>query len=180
MMSELTIAGATVEAVPQREAPLDFAALVREHQSMVFSIAYSCLRDRATSEEIAQDVFLELHRALPTLESRSHITHWLRRVAVHRSIDAIRKRKPTIALAAVREPSAPSGEQDFMAQAKIRRLVANLPAQARMAVILRYQEDLPPTQIAEILDIPVQTVKSRIHRSLALLREKLERGQKRK
>jgi RNA polymerase sigma-70 factor (ECF subfamily) len=161
-----------------QETPPDFPSLVREHQGMVFSIAYSFLRDRSTAEEIAQDVFLELYRALPTLESGRHVQHWLRRVTAHRSIDHIRKRRPTLALVDVREPSVPSGEGDVLLDAKLRRLIANLPEQARMAVILRYQEDMAPAEIAEILNIPVQTVKSRLHRSMALLREKLQRSTK--
>jgi RNA polymerase sigma-70 factor (ECF subfamily) len=153
----------------------DFASLVREHQAMVFSIALSCLRDRAVAEEIAQDVFLELHKVLPTLESREHVVHWLRRVTVHRSIDSIRKKRPTLSLMDVREPSVPSAGGDFLLEARLRRLMAELTPKARAAMVLRYQEDLDPSQIAEILEVPVQTVKSRIHRSLALLRKKLER-----
>ena len=75
----------------------------------------------------------------------------------------------------VREPAAPAFQEDLLLNDKLRSLVANLPEQARMAVILRYQEDLGPEEIAEILDIPVGTVKSRLQRALGLLREKLER-----
>lgn len=159
---------------PPRAVP-DFAGLVREHQAMVFSVAVHFLRDRATAEEIAQDVFLELHQAMPTLSSPEHVLHWLRRVTVHRSIDAIRRRRPTLALVSVREPAAVNREGDVLLESKLRDLVARLPEKARMAVILRYQEDLDPLEIAEILDLPVRTVKSRLHRSIELLREKLTR-----
>jgi RNA polymerase sigma-70 factor (ECF subfamily) len=57
----------------------------------------------------------------------------------------------------------------------LRRMVASLPPKARMAVILRYQEDLDPVEIAEVLEMPVRTVKSHLQRSLALLRGKLAR-----
>jgi RNA polymerase sigma-70 factor, ECF subfamily len=172
------ITGQITEAAIPEAVPLplpEFAALVREHQSMVFSLALSFLRNPATAEEIAQDVFLELHRALPTLASADHVVYWLRRVTAHRSIDALRKRKPMLALVDVREPAAPAANSDVLLDGKLRDLVANLPPKARMAVILRYQEDLDPVEIAEILDIPVRTVKSRLHRSLELLREKLDR-----
>lgn len=156
-------------------AAADFPGLVREHQAMVFSIALGCLRNRATAEEVAQDVFLELHRALPTLESPGHVTHWLRRVAAHRSIDALRRNRPALALVDIQEPAAPERSRDFLLHDRLRALIAGLPPKARMAVILRYQEDLDPTEIARILELPVQTVKSRIHRSIALLRDKLTR-----
>ena len=57
----------------------------------------------------------------------------------------------------------------------LRRLIATLPETPRMAMVLRYQEDLDPAEIAEVMGIPLGTVKSHIQRSLALLREKLAR-----
>jgi RNA polymerase sigma-70 factor (ECF subfamily) len=68
-----------------------------------------------------------------------------------------------------------------MLQETLRRLVASLPEAPRMVMVLRYQEDLDPLEIAETLSMPLGTVKSHLQRSLALLREKLERrgkGQK--
>ena len=62
-----------------------------------------------------------------------------------------------------------------MLGAALRRLIASLPEAPRMVMILRYQEDLDPSEIAAILQMPVGTVKSHLQRSLALLREKLER-----
>ena len=76
--------------------PDRFAELVHRHQAMVFSMALAHLRNRAIAEDIAQEVFMELYRRLPSLESDAHVTNWLRRVTVHRLIDQARewKRKP--------------------------------------------------------------------------------------
>ncbi|MGB6692144.1 MAG: sigma-70 family RNA polymerase sigma factor, partial [Terracidiphilus sp.] len=71
----------------------DFEALVDEHQSMVFSLALRMTGDRGLAEEIAQDVFLELDKHMSKLESPSHACFWLRRVAMSRSADALRRRK---------------------------------------------------------------------------------------
>ena len=152
-----------------------FAALVREHQAMVFSIAYACLRDRAAAEEVAQDVFLELHRNLGTLESPAHVVNWLRRVAAHRSIDRARRWRFRLfsPLTEAPEPVAPAPQGDVLRDEMLRQLVASLPAKLRMAVILRYQEDLDVADIARLLDMPARTVKSHLQRSLALLRQKL-------
>jgi RNA polymerase sigma-70 factor (ECF subfamily) len=62
-----------------------------------------------------------------------------------------------------------------MLGAMLRRLIAALPEDARMVMVLRYQEDLDPSEIAEILVMPLATVKSHLHRSLGVLREKLAR-----
>jgi len=155
----------------------DFGELMREHRSMVFSVAYHFLHDRDQAEEIAQDVFFSLHRNLREIESPEHAAHWLRRVAVQRAIDAARKRqrRPMVALEALPEPGFRPAPADPLLGEMLRKLVASLPETQRMVVILRYQEDLDPSEIAELVGIPVGTVKSHLQRSLALLREKLER-----
>lgn len=152
-----------------------FAALVRRHQSMVFSIAYAFLRDRSSAEEVAQDVFFALHRSLDTLDSPEHVVHWLRRVAAHRSIDRQRRSRPLWALDDVKEPQAPASSGDPLLAEALRQMIGTLPEHPRMVMILRYQEDMDPVQIAAALDLPVGTVKSHIQRSLKLLREKLSR-----
>lgn len=159
------------------KAGLEFDDLVREHQAMVFSLAYHFLHDRGVAEEIAQEVFLSLHRNLGRVESAAHALFWLRQAAVRRSIDEARRRgrRPQVALEEVPEPRARTAGGDPMLGAVLRRLVASLPEAPRMVMVLRYQEDLDPPDIARVLDMPLATVKSHLHRSLVLLREKLER-----
>ena len=154
---------------------LDFARIVDENQSMVFSLARRYLRDADTAEEIAQDVFLQLYAQLNRIENADHATRWLRRATCHRCIDEARKRKlrPRLGLQEIREPNAPAVSPDAMLTETLRRLVLSLPDKPRMIVLLRYQEDLDPAEIARALDMPVGTVKSHLHRSLALLRGKL-------
>lgn len=156
----------------------DFAGIVAEHQAMVFSIGWHFLRNRAVAEEVAQDVFLQLHRSLDSIESPAHLTNWLRRVATQRCIDAVRRARlrPQVALEHTPELAArtASGVQDPMAASRLDRLIAALPERARMIVILRYQEEMEPAEIAETLGIPVGTVKSNLHRSIALLRGRME------
>ena len=163
-----------IEAV---EAGCDFRALVRQHQAMVFSIALHFLRDRASAEEVAQEVFFSLHRNLRQIESPAHAAAWLRKVAVQRSIDEGRRRsrRPQVALEDVAEPAARFTPGDPLLSDLLRRLVATLPEAPRMVMVLRYQEDLEPSEIATVLEMPVATVKSHLQRSLAMLRGKLER-----
>jgi RNA polymerase sigma-70 factor (ECF subfamily) len=154
-----------------------FADIVREHQAMIFSLAWHFLHDRALAEELAQEVFLELHRHLDTIESPAHLVFWLRKVASRRCIDQIRRRsfRPKFRLDDVPEPAARTPETDPMLSRALARLVASLPEKARLVVILRYQEDLDPADIAQVLDMPVATVKSHLQRSLDMLRDKLAR-----
>ncbi|HWR53629.1 MAG TPA: sigma-70 family RNA polymerase sigma factor [Bryobacteraceae bacterium] len=156
----------------------DFAALIRQHQAMVFSVGWNFLRDRATAEELAQEVFLQLYQSLPDLQSPEHVTFWLRRTAVHRAIDMMRKRKlrPQLGLEDAPEPSVPPETGDPLLKRMLGKLVASLPEKPRAVVILRYQEDMDPADIADTLGMPVRTVKSHLSRSLAMLREKLGRS----
>lgn len=155
-----------------------FAQLVRHHQAMVYSIAYHFLRNAAVAEELAQDVFLHLHRSLRTIESPSHLTNWLRRTTTHRCVDQSRRQKlrPRLYLDEAPEAVDRSPERDPMLAGRLGRLLAALPERARAVVILRYQEDLEPAEIAKTLDIPVGTVKSSLHRALASLRARLGKG----
>jgi RNA polymerase sigma-70 factor (ECF subfamily) len=157
---------------------LAFAEIVRQHQGMVFSLAYHFLRDRWLAEELAQEVFLNLHQNLSAIKSSAHLTFWLRKVTSHRCIDQTRRQKvrPQVSLEDVPEPSVNRGEEDFMLTDTLRRLVETLPEKARAVVVLRYQEDLEPAEISRVLDMPVNTVKSHLRRSLALLRDKLSRS----
>jgi RNA polymerase sigma-70 factor (ECF subfamily) len=159
------------------EAVWDFKELLRQHQGTVFSIALHFLRDRATAEEVAQEVFLSLHRNLDRIETPAHAAAWLRKVAVQRSIDEGRRRsrRPQVALEEVAEPAAAVKPGDPLLSEMLRKLIATLPEAPRMAMVLRYQEDLEPAEIAAALEMPVATVKSHLQRSLALLREKLAR-----
>lgn len=153
-----------------------FADLVREHQAMVFSLAHYFSRDRATAEDLAQEVFIHLYQNLASIESPAHLKFWLRRVTGHRCIDHARKHKAR--LVSVEDAPEPVDSGDFsdsLMTAALRRIVATLPEKPRLVVTLRYQEDLDPTEIAELLEMPLNTVKSHLRRSLVILREKVTR-----
>ena len=162
------------EAITAAES--DFGSLVRTHQSMVFGMAVHFLRDRQAAEEVAQDVFVLLHKNLGSLQSPDHIKFWLRQVTSHRCIDYSRRSKRSlVSLDDAPEPRTEPQRRDPILARRLKGLVSSLPDQARMVVILRYQEDLTPLEIADVLTMPVATVKSHLQRSLALLREKFVR-----
>ncbi|MBN2371897.1 MAG: sigma-70 family RNA polymerase sigma factor [Vicinamibacteria bacterium] len=152
-----------------------FNEAVTAHQSLVFSIAYHMLHNVALAEDAAQDVFLRLYRDYHKIQSASHLVHWLRRTTTHRCLDSLRRvmGRCRVALDEIDLVSPPSVENDPLQARALRRLVAGLPAGARAVVVLRYQEDLDPREIARILDLPVNTVKSRLHRALTVLRDRL-------
>jgi RNA polymerase sigma-70 factor (ECF subfamily) len=153
----------------------DFEQLVDEHQSMVFSLALRMTGDRSLAEEIAQDVFLELDRHLRTIQSAEHARFWLRRVAMSRSADALRRRRVrcTDLWVEIEEGHGARPEpRSSPLGSRLEDLLATLPEPQRAALVLRYQEDLTPEEIAATLEAPLATVKSHLQRGLKLLRAK--------
>lgn len=152
-----------------------FAALVRRYQRAVYSIALRMLSDRHRAEDLAQEVFLQLYRSLDAIGSDAHLAFWLRKVAVNRAIDRIRQeaRHDNEPLTQADTVVDEAGDADPLLQRRMAELVAQLPPAARAVVVLRYQEDLDPVDIASTLDMPLNTVKSHLKRSLASLRARV-------
>jgi RNA polymerase sigma-70 factor (ECF subfamily) len=152
-----------------------FAELVAAHQAMVFSIAFHFFGDRDRAADIAQDIFLQLYRNLGSLNSSTHLVHWLRQVTTRRCIDeARRSRLRAVPLEDAAELTAADRPADPLLGRTMRRLLAKLPEAQRAVVLMRYQEDLDPSEISRIVGMRVSTVKSQLHRALRALRRKLE------
>ncbi len=141
---------------------------------MVFSIALHFFNDRPRAEELAQEVFLQLFRSLDSIETPSHLLFWLRQVTTRRCIDQIRKPRPRlVSIDDVLHLEGRDELRDSLFDRKVRSLIASLPETQRVVLTLRYQEDLDPMEICKIVDLPVNTVKSHLHRALQSLRKKL-------
>ncbi len=151
-----------------------FGTLVRMHQRPVYSLALRMLSDRHQAEDLAQEVFLQLYRSLAHLESEDHLSFWLRRVTMHRAIDRLRRERRYAAVPlADAEMASDSADADPILERRLRGLLEELAPAARAVIVLRYQEDLDPVEIGRTLKMSVNTVKSHLKRSLALLRERM-------
>ncbi|HET9087737.1 MAG TPA: sigma-70 family RNA polymerase sigma factor [Acidobacteriaceae bacterium] len=164
-----------------RPSAADFSALVEHHQSRVYSIAFRIVGDRGAAEEVAQDVFLALSRNLDRIENPEHLLAWLRRVAVQRATDACRRRSSRVDFSAAEydEESNPAvaeldGTSSLHLATWAEKLVGILPHPQRAIVLLRYQEDMTPAEIADALNMPIATVKSYLQRALKKMRAKAE------
>lgn len=149
-----------------------FARLVRTHQARVFSVAFRLTGRREDAEELAQDAFVQLHAALPQIQGEAHLTHWLLRAVTHRSIDRLRQRErqPRLVPLEAAGEDIPADQVDPLSARRLQTMLQVLPVPARAVVLLRYQEDLDPPEIATLLDMPLNTVKSHLRRSLDALR----------
>jgi RNA polymerase sigma-70 factor (ECF subfamily) len=149
-----------------------FATLVRAHQGSVFSIGLRMLSRRDAAEDLAQDVFLQLYRKLDSIQSLEHLGFWLRRVAANLAIDWLRRRpySDTQPLEEGAEVAAQEVAEDPLMSRELMRLLGELAPHPRAVMLLRYQDDRDVAEIAAMLDMPVNTVKSHIKRSLTALR----------
>jgi len=153
-----------------------FRQIVAQCQARVFTIALRLTGQRADAEDLAQDVFVQLHAALAQITDATHLERWLLRAIYHRSIDRLRQHKrqghdvPLEVLGEIPEGQAPESVADPIAAARLYQLLLQLQPDARAVVLLRYQDDLDPVDIAAVMEMPINTVKSHLRRSLEWLR----------
>lgn len=168
-----------------------FEKLVKAYERLVYRVAFRYLNNETDASDVAQEVFLRVHRALPKFRGDSALSTWIYTITANLSRNAIRSKKnreKTQVLAPKEReddppfwekvadprgvPASRQAESGDLNQA-LRAALEGLPSDYREAVILRDLEDLDYQQIAEVLETGVGTVKSRIARGRALLREKL-------
>ena len=162
-----------------------FAQLVNRHKKMVFNAAYRILGNVEDAEDIAQEVFLRVYTALPRFRGDSKFSVWLYSIVSNICMTQRKKHsRDTIVVNALRdEDMVYSQPADSMednparivecreVSARIRKLVAALPAQYSTVITLRYLQGCTYTEIAEILKIPMGTVKTQLFRAKEMLKE---------
>lgn len=154
-----------------------FAALFEQYKNMVYKTAYLVLGDSVEAEDALQEVFIQVYKSLDRFDPhKAAFTTWLYRVTFNHCLNHRRKKSPLmlplddISLMLKNDfPSAQLAEEEILQQA-----VQKLSDKQRAVVVLRFFWELPYAEIAQILDIPLGTVKSRIDLSLKTLRKFLE------
>ena len=160
-----------------------FETLVRRYQTRIVNYAQAMLRDHSAAEDVAQDTFVRAYRALARFRGDSTFKTWLYRIATNAARTALDRRSrrghlegwvpvgDAEAADAVEVPSGlPDAEATLIARDAIDRALATLPADLRVAVILRDVEGLDYKEIAAITAAPFGTVESRIFRARQRLR----------
>lgn len=157
-----------------------FPELVVANQDLVFGVALRVVRDAHAAEDVAQEAFVRAYRALrryPNQQVRElRLRPWLARIALNAARNEVRGKRSDVdiehAAASLAEPSeGPLRLAERNDERRMwARLLAALPDRYRLAVALRYIDDLSYPELAETLDRPLGTVKSDVHRGTALLR----------
>ena len=155
-----------------------FDLLMEAHQGRVFTISLRILRDREEALDATQETFITVLRKAGGFEGRAAFSTWLYCIAVNTCYDALRKkgRRPTAPLPKAYDPADPSTEGQLAATElwpAIEEALATLPQEFGAAVILSDLEDLPLATVADILEVPLGTVKSRVFRGRRMLAAEL-------
>lgn len=155
--------------------PEAFAEIIDRHKSMVFSLAFHFFQERTVAEDIAQEVYLELFRNLQRIESDLHLIYWLRQAVTRKCIDQTRrlKHRRYQPLEEISEPGFEPVSGDPMLAEMLQKKIATLPEKMRLVIILRFQEDMRLSEIAELLQMPLNTVKTTLRRALGRLKRKV-------
>ncbi|MCU9614987.1 RNA polymerase sigma factor SigW [Caldibacillus lycopersici] len=165
-----------------------FGEIVELYKSKVYQLCYRMLGNSHEAEDIAQEAFIRAYVNIDRYNIDRKFSTWLYRIATNLCIDRIRKKKPDYYLDAeiagtegmnmysqiAAEGMLPEDEVTSMElQALIQREILNLPEKYRSVIVLKYIEELSLNEISEILDMPLGTVKTRIHRGREALRKQL-------
>lgn len=163
-----------------------FGDLVARYQARLYSLAYRMLHSHEEAEDVVQETFLNVYRALATFKG-DRFSPWIYKIASNLCLDYLRRRRPnTVSLDA---PGGPDGdmtreiadgtplpEEAALAEAlglDVQEAIDTLPPKYRSVVVLRHVEDLAYEEIAEVLNLPLGTVKTRLFRAREMLRVRL-------
>jgi len=147
------------------------AALFERYWLDAWHAAYAITGRRALADDIAQDAFERAFASLGRFDERRSFGAWLHRIVVNRSLDLLRTERRLVGVAEIELVDESGVERE--GDRELLAAVASLPLQRRVVVVLRFGVGLPPQQIADLLDVPVGTVNSRIARALEQLRDEL-------
>jgi RNA polymerase sigma factor (sigma-70 family) len=167
-----------------------YRALMGRHASAVLNVIARIVREAGAAEELAQDTFVKAFGALRSFDPAYKFSNWILRIAHNTAIDYLRRRRPdtvsideespgqavTEALVDDREASPFDRAAHADLRADLEKALAAIRPEYRRMVVMRYLEDLSYEDIAEVLDLPLGTVKSHLHRARAEMARLMARG----
>jgi RNA polymerase sigma-70 factor (ECF subfamily) len=159
-----------------------FRELVEQYKGLVFALIARSVPNRARAEELAQDVFLKVHRGLPLFRSEAKLSTWIYRIA----INVLSQERPDLATASldeirpgedeprVKPAAADRAFADLALKDRLDKAIQRLPVPYQVVVNGHYLKGLKYEDLAEALNLPMGTVKTHLHRAKRQLRRLLE------
>lgn len=153
-----------------------FGEIFRRHKDRMWAVAVRICRDRELAADSVQDAFLTAYRRADTFRGDAAVTTWLHRIVVNACLDRLRRARPTSSLTDRDLPGARDEHAQTDVRLDVRRALERIPEPQRIALILVDMHGLAVAEAAEVLDVPVGTIKSRCSRGRAAMAELLGRS----
>lgn len=166
----------------QRGDERAFRSLLEQHHALIYTVVRGIVRDASEAEDVEQEVFVKIYRGLPEFRGSARLSTWIYRIARNEALNAVARRRPEqVSLEEATEArSGDADPEETMTRAQeVERLdacMARLEEPQRLALDLFYRGGKSYDEIAGMLDIPIGTVKTHIHRGKVALRRMMSRG----
>jgi len=153
-----------------------FAVLVHQVSDSLYAVAQRILRDSGLAEDALQNALVLAWRRLPKLRDPDRFEAWIHRILVHACYDESRRARPwraAVRVISIDGLTSPDGTEAIADRDELERAFRRLPIEQRAIFVLHHYLGLPLVEIAELLEIPARTARSRLHYSMAGLRDAL-------
>ena len=155
--------------------------LLREHYDMIHAVCHRMVHNPESADDAVQNALIAVVKGLPRFDGRSSVSTWMYRIATNSAIDEIRRTQrrpvPMADEALVAHGSIVDSTDEIAGQldqqSQLTGALARIPEEFRVALVLRYVADLDYAEMAEVLDIPIGTVRSRLSRGRHLMADLL-------
>ena len=155
-----------------------FRELVDLYKDLVFALIARTVQDRARAEDLAQDVFLRIHRGLPYFRGEARLSTWIYRIVANVCVQDHSRARTDVSLdderTTVRPSSADRQFRDLELRDRLEKAIARLPANYRLLVAAHYLEGVQYEDLAEAMQLPLGTLKTQLYRAKQQLRRLLE------
>jgi RNA polymerase sigma-70 factor (ECF subfamily) len=163
----------------RREEPGAFEEFVDQFKNLVFALIARTVPDRSRAEDLAQDVFLRIHRGLPYFRGEARLSTWIYRIVINVCTQEKAQPRAHISLddpdSRVAAPSAIDRHStDLELHDRLEKAIRQLPAQYRVLIAAHYLEGVQYEDLADAMNMPLGTVKTQLHRAKRQLRIILE------
>jgi RNA polymerase sigma-70 factor (ECF subfamily) len=152
--------------------PDAYRELLARYRRSAVTLAFQMLGNAEDAEDVAQEAFVRVFQAIPHFRRQASFSTWLYRIVTNLCLGRKRRARPTVQLDAVHEPRAAHCTSRCVTEGILaRQVLAAIPAEMRVILLLREQEELSYAEIADALDLPMGTVRSRLSKARMAFRE---------
>jgi RNA polymerase sigma-70 factor (ECF subfamily) len=155
-----------------------FRELVDTHKNLVFALIARTVQDRARAEDLAQDVFLRIHRGLPYFRGEARLSTWIYRIVANVCVQEQGQPRAAASLddekTRIRPAAADRRFDDLELRDRLEKAIGRLPANYRLLIAGHYLDGMQYEDLAEALHVPLGTIKTQIYRAKQQLRRLLE------